>query len=252
MKRTSFLGCPVDSLDMGEAIERLEEFIETKVSHVVVALNVPKLYKMEFDSSLDSIVRRGDLILPEMVVTLASRILGERLNAYIGNDRLTMLFLAVAARKGYRVYFLGTREWILEKILVNLKHKYPTLIIAGCHDGFFSDNESEDVMNRIRSSRADVLFVGMGTPRQEYWMDTYGRRSGVPVIIGVGGTLDVLAGNKKEPPVWVKKSGFEWLYRLFEDPRGKLRRYFTTLPWFLWAIIRKAVLARCCSWSKRY
>jgi len=251
MKRISFLGYPVDSLSMGEAIERLEEFIETRVSHVVVALNVPKLYRMERDPLLNNVVGSADLILPEMVVTLTSRIFGEPLKAYIGNDRLTKLFLAVAARKGYRVYFLGTRKWILEKILVNLKRKYPMLIVAGCHDGFFSDNESEDIMNQICSSRADVLFVGMGTPRQECWMDTYGRRSGVPVMIGVGGTLDLLAGTKKEPPVWVKKSGVEWVYRLAEDPRGKLMRYFTTLPWFLWIVIKRGILLRCCSWLRR-
>lgn len=240
--RTMLMGHPVDSISMEEAIECLEKFIESRVSHIVVALNVPKLYRMERDPNLNRIVGKAELILPEKVVVLASHFFKKSLKAYIGNDRLTKLFLSIAEKRGYRLYFLGTRSWILERILQNLRSKYPNLAVAGCHHGFFTNKESEDVVRKIQLSRPDVLFVGMGSPKQEYWMDTYGRLTGAPVIIGVGGTLDLLAGIKREPPAWIRNLGFEWLYRLFEDPRGKMIRYFKSMPWFLWTITRMKLL----------
>jgi len=125
-----------------------------------------------------------------------------------------------------------------------LREQFPGITVAGCHHGFFSDSEAEKVAEQIRASRPDVLFVGMGTPRQEYWMESYGRCLNVPVVIGVGGTLDVLAGIKHNCPLWIRTIGLEWMYRIVEDPRGKFKRYSKALPWFVWALLIKGILSR--------
>jgi len=240
--RLSFLGSPVDSLSMDEALERLQEFIQSRSPHLVVAFNVPKLWRMQGDPRLKEIVESADLILPEQVITLASRLCGTPLKAYIGNDNLTRSFLPLAAKRGFRLFFLGTHPSNLDHMLARLHQQYPGITICGSHHGYFTESETEEVAANIRSSRPDILFVGMGTPKQEYWMGTYGRTLGVPVVIGVGGTLDVLADAKLVCPNWVRTLGMEWVFRILEDPRGKLKRYFVALPWFARALFVKGVL----------
>ena len=240
--RVSFLGSPVDSLSMDEALLRLQEFIQSRSPHLVVAFNVPKLWRMQDDSHLRQIVESADLILPEQVITLASRLCGDPLKAYIGNDNLTKTFLPLAAKQGFRLFFLGTHPSSLEHMLAQLHGQFPGINIAGSHHGYFAEDEAAEVAAHIRSCRPDVLFVGMGTPKQEYWMGTYGRSLGVPVVVGVGGTLDVLAGNKLNCPNWIRILGMEWVFRIVEDPRGKLKRYFVALPWFFRALLVNGVL----------
>jgi N-acetylglucosaminyldiphosphoundecaprenol N-acetyl-beta-D-mannosaminyltransferase len=240
--RVLFLGSPVDSLSMDETLARLQEFIQSRSPHLVVAFNVPKLWKMQRDLRLKGIVEGAELILPEQVVTLASRLCGDPLKAYIGNDRLTKSFLPLAAKTGVRLFFLGTRPAHLENMLARLRQQYPGIVIAGSHHGYFTEGEAEQVAAHIRDSQPQVLFVGMGTPRQEYWMEAYGRSTGVPVVIGVGGTLDVLAGIKHDCPAWIRSLGVEWIFRIFEEPRGKLMRYCEALPWFVRALFVKGVL----------
>lgn len=242
--RISFLGSPADSLSMDDALARLEEYVESGAPHLVVAFNVPKLWRMQRDARLRQIVETADLILPEQVITLASGLCGNRLKAYIGNDRLTRAFLPVAARKGIRLFFLGTRPSSLENMLARLRDQYPGIVIAGSHHGYFKENEEEAVAAHIRACQPQVLFVGMGTPKQEYWMGTYGRSLDVPVVIGVGGTLDVLAGLKHDCPGWIRSLGLEWVFRVMEDPRGKFKRYSIALPWFVRCLVVKGILSK--------
>jgi N-acetylglucosaminyldiphosphoundecaprenol N-acetyl-beta-D-mannosaminyltransferase len=240
--RVSFLGSPVDSLSMDEALVRLQEFIESGSPHLVVAFNVPKLWRMQSDVRLRQIVESADLILPEQVIVLASRWCGSPLKAYIGNDNLTKSFLPLAAKRGFRLFFLGTHPSSLEHILTRLRQQYPKISIVGSYHGYFTKSEAEEIAAHIRSCRPEVLFVGMGTPKQEYWMGAYGRTLGVPVVVGVGGTLDVLAGIKLNCPDWIRTLGMEWIFRIVEDPRGKLKRYFVALPWFARTLLVKGVL----------
>lgn len=240
--RISFLGSPADSLSMDDALARLQEFIESRSAHLVVAFNVPKLWRMQRDTRLREIVETADLILPEQVITLASRWCGTPFKSYIGNDRLTQAFLPLAARQGIRLFFLGTRPSSLQNMLDRLREQYPGIVIVGARDGYFDEGDAESVAADIRACRPDVLFVGMGTPKQEYWMGVYGRTLGVPVVIGVGGTLDVLAGLKRDCPAWIRGLGVEWIFRVIEDPRGKFKRYFVALPWFVRSLVLKGII----------
>jgi N-acetylglucosaminyldiphosphoundecaprenol N-acetyl-beta-D-mannosaminyltransferase len=240
--RVSFLGSPVDSLSMDQALVRLREFIESRSPHLVVAFNVPKLWRMQGDFRLKQIVEGADLILPEQVITLASRFCSDPIKAYIGNDRLTQAFLPLAAQRGTRLFFLGTRPSSLEDMMARLRQQYPGIVIAGSHHGYFTENEAAEVAAQIRACQPQVLFAGMGTPKQEYWMEEYGRSLGIPVVIGVGGTLDVLAGRKYDCPAWIRALGLEWIFRVIEDPQGKLKRYFVALPWFVRTLLMKGIL----------
>lgn len=248
--RSEVLGFPADSVTMEDAVAAITSFVETRSPHLVVALNIPKMRKMASDARLREAVCSADLILPEKVVVLASRLCTDRLRQYIGNDRLTKLLLPIAAEKRYRLFFLGTRRERLQTLACNIRQQYPSIAIAGMHEGFFDDAASEPVVNAIRNSDADLLFVGMGTPRQEYWMSENASKLEVPVIIGVGGTLDLLAGCKAECPGWIRAAGAEWLFRLVEDPSGKATRYFGTLPWFLGRLVTHGIMPHRAEWRR--
>ncbi|MGC9328699.1 MAG: exopolysaccharide biosynthesis polyprenyl glycosylphosphotransferase, partial [Candidatus Hinthialibacter sp.] len=147
--------------------------------------------------------------------------LPERLNA---NDLLPQ-FCRRAEEKGHRIFLLGGEDGIAEKTKDDLLSKYPQLQIVGCHSGFFSERESDVVIEKIREAKPDILIVGMGAPKQELWIRRHLKELDVPVAWGVGGLLDYSAKGLRRAPSWMRKSGLEWFWRLCLEPRRLWRRY---------------------------
>jgi N-acetylglucosaminyldiphosphoundecaprenol N-acetyl-beta-D-mannosaminyltransferase len=232
MKEIRVLNCPVHSLSFQEAIGVIEGFIASGRPHQIVPVNAAKLWRMERDARLRQIVESAALIVPEKAIVMASRALGWPVEAHIGGITLLKRLLPVAAARGYRVYFLGARREVLERMIPRLQSEYPDLQIAGWRDGYFAASEEAAVAAEIRASRPDLLFVALGTPKQEYWIARNLAQLGVPAVMGVGGSFDVLSGLKKDAPEWVRALALEWLYRLAQDPRNLWKRYLITIPWF--------------------
>ena len=157
---------------------------------------------------------------------------------------LLQAFLPVAAQKGLTLYFLGARPEVIERFVNKLRQDYPALQIAGWHDGYLSAADDKRLTEDIRELRPDVLLVAMGTPKQEFWISEHLQQLGVPVCMGVGGSFDVLSGVKKDAPEWMRSIAMEWFFRLIQDPGNLWRRYFTTMPWFLYKVGRTAVHKR--------
>jgi len=139
------------------------------------------------------------------------------------------------------VFFLGAKNTVLEGMKSELDRRHPHLVIAGMRSGYFDRNEEQQIVQQINASGAEVLFVAMGTPRQEFWIERHRYNLGVKVVMGVGGSFDVLAGIKKDAPQWVRHGG-EWLYRLVQDPGNLWKRYLTTNPWFVYRVLRECIL----------
>jgi N-acetylglucosaminyldiphosphoundecaprenol N-acetyl-beta-D-mannosaminyltransferase len=223
---------------MEEAVARLEDFIrEGKPRHVAV-INANKLWIMEKDPKVAEVVREASLCVPEKAITIGSRILGFGVHHHIGGIMLLRAFLPRAAEKGYRLYFLGAKPDVLEKMIRVLRQIHPRLQIVGSHHGYVHSENDEFVTEEILRLSPDALFVAMGTPKQEYWIAKHLRQLRVPVCMGVGGSFDVLAGLKKDAPDWVRALAMEWFYRLMQDPRNLWRRYLITIPWFLGKVLR--------------
>lgn len=239
MTRMDVLGFPVDSLDMREALDRTDDYIAAGGAHQVLVTNANKLWCMRRDVRLAEIARAADLVIPEKAVVMGAALLGTPLKAHVGGSMLAMALLPHSEKKGHSIFFLGARPATVEALIKKVRRDHPALPIAGYHHGYFLPDGEPALLSRIRRARPDVLLVALGSPLQEYWIHAHASELGVPVSIGVGGTFDVIAGIKKDAPRWVRGCAMEWLYRLAQDPKNLWKRYLTTIPWFLAAILRE-------------
>ncbi len=233
-RRPVLFGCPVDAVDMTEAIAWVDDRIARGVPSRVGAVNAAKLVRIEEDPRLAEAVTSCELILADgMSVVWATRLLtGVRLKRVAGIDLMERL-VEHAADKGHRIFFLGAKAEVLETMIGILSRRYPTLQIAGRHHGYFKPEEEPALAETIRASRADIVFVAMGTPAKEYWVDRWFRETGASLSMGVGGSFDVIAGVVTRAPDWMQSAGLEWLYRLLQEPRRLWRRYLTTSAVFI-------------------
>jgi N-acetylglucosaminyldiphosphoundecaprenol N-acetyl-beta-D-mannosaminyltransferase len=152
--------------------------------------------------------------------------------------------LAAAAEQRLRVYFLGARREVVAALVETSRARYPGIEIAGFRDGYFGPGDHSDIVEEIRASRADILFVGMPSPFKETWCERHRQRFEVPVIIGVGGSFDVLAGFIRRAPGWAQALGLEWFWRLVMEPRKLWKRYLTTNLAFIWLAGREILVRR--------
>lgn len=238
--RVDFLGCPVDCVTMDQAIACIEAFIREGVPKNIAVINANKLWLMEKDPRLAQVVREASLFVAEKAVVMGIRASGLGIAHHVGGIMLLKAFLKRAEENHCRLYFLGAKVNVLEQMIFNLRRTHPRLQIVGWHHGYLSAEENLAVKTEILQLHPDVLFVAMGSPRQEFWTANHLRELGVPVCMGVGGSFDVLAGIKKDAPEWIRALAMEWLYRLVQDPKNLWRRYLITIPWFL----RRVFLAR--------
>jgi N-acetylglucosaminyldiphosphoundecaprenol N-acetyl-beta-D-mannosaminyltransferase len=224
--RARVLGCAIDRLDMAEMVERIDRVIAARDFAQHAAVNAAKLVAMREDPELERIVSEAELISADgQSVVWASRVLSDPLPSRVAGIDLMFELFALAERRGYRVFILGARDDVLERALGRLHERHPALVVAGARDGYFSDDDDAAVAAEVAAHRPDIVFVAMPSPRKEYWLGTYGRRLGAPFIMGVGGSIDVLAGHVRRAPVLLQRLGLEWLFRLAQEPRRMFRRY---------------------------
>jgi N-acetylglucosaminyldiphosphoundecaprenol N-acetyl-beta-D-mannosaminyltransferase len=242
--RAQVLGCSIDRLDMPQTLARIEALIEQRSVSQHVAINAAKIVAMRRDPELRTIIERCELVSADgQAVVWASRLLGDPLPERVAGIDLMLELLALAERRGLRVYILGARQDVLERAVQRILERHPTLVLAGARDGYFPPAAEADVAEAIRAARPDLLFVAMSSPRKELFLGRYGRMIDVPFVMGVGGAIDVVAGRtRRAPPIW-QLVGLEWLYRLLQEPRRLWRRYLSTNLAF-GVLLARAVLAR--------
>ncbi|HHX73716.1 MAG TPA: WecB/TagA/CpsF family glycosyltransferase [Firmicutes bacterium] len=238
MKRHDILGTPVDALTYEDAVELAGESIRQKKPLWILAVNPEKIMKALDDARLKAVLSAADVFIPDGVGILwAGKILGKRFQQRVTGVDLFLALTEEAARQNWRVYLLGAARGVAEEVARNLEQRFPGLVIAGVRDGYFTANEESAVAETIREARPDLLFVGMGSPRQEHFIRTYQDKMGVPLCMGVGGSFDVLSGKKKRAPRWLQQLGLEWCYRLVTEPARILR--MGALPRFMLLVLRR-------------
>jgi N-acetylglucosaminyldiphosphoundecaprenol N-acetyl-beta-D-mannosaminyltransferase len=240
--RESFLGCPVDILTMTETVDLAREAMRSRRRLQHVALNVAKFVNMRRDPVLATDVANSDVVsIDGMGIVWGARCVGLPARVRVtGIDLLTEL-LAVCADEGFKPYFLGATPEILERAASRVREKYPSLQFAGMRDGYFSADEEVQVVDAIRSSGADCLFIGMPTPRKERFLAIHRDELSVPFIMGVGGSFDVLAGQIRRAPARMQQLGLEWFYRVYQEPGRMWWRYAKTNTLFA-GILAQAVV----------
>ena len=242
MKQVTILDCPFHQVTFKETLAKIEEFIRSRQTHQLVVVNAAKLIKMRRDHQLREIVQTCDLIGVDGVpVIWAGRLLGKYLPERINGTDLMDALIELSATKNYRLYFLGAREEVLNTAIKNVLKKYPTANIVGWRNGYFAPTDESQIIANINQAEPDILFVGMSTPQKEFWVRKHLSELKVPIIHGVGGSIDVLAGHTQRAPLWMQKNGLEWFYRFLQEPGRLWKRYLFTNSEFVYLILKAFV-----------
>jgi N-acetylglucosaminyldiphosphoundecaprenol N-acetyl-beta-D-mannosaminyltransferase len=236
----AILGVPFDPLTIREAVDRIENMIASRKSHYLATANVDFVVQAQSDVELRRILFDAHLVLCDGTPVLwASRLLGRPLPERVAGSDLVPKLIEVAAKKGYRIYLLGATPKAAEQAVENLRLRHPDLLIAGHYSPPFQkllEMDHTEIARRIRETQPDLLFVSFGCPKQEKWLAMNYRWLEVPVAIGVGATIDFLAGRMKRAPIWMQRTGMEWLFRLVHEPRRLFKRYATDFAIFGWQL----------------
>ncbi len=241
-RRRTLLGIDLDALTLDETAQRCVAAVDAGERLEIGVVNAAKLVRMRRDPRLREAVTGCDVVVADgQSVVWASRILRNRLPERVAGIDLFVRLLAEAERRGLSVYFLGARREVLDTMIERLRQRFPALTIAGSHDGYFTDADAPGIADAIAESKAQMLFLGMTSPKKENFVAEYGERTGASVLHGVGGSFDVLAGVVKRAPESWQRHGMEWLYRALQEPRRLGRRYLTTNAAFVALVVRELV-----------
>ena len=228
--RTEIMGVGFDDLTLDEAAQRAAGMIDEGGFHYVVTPNPELVDRARREEPFRQALNGADLVLPDGIgVVYAARLLGRRLKGRCPGIDFAGKLMEHMARTGLRLYLLGAKPGVAEAAAARLEIRYPGLTICGTHDGYFQ--EDAPVVEEIRRAGADVVFVCLGAPKQEYWMVKNGPATGARLMAGLGGSLGVFAGVVERAPESWQRLGLEWLYRLTREPKrvGRMAR----LPLFL-------------------
>jgi N-acetylglucosaminyldiphosphoundecaprenol N-acetyl-beta-D-mannosaminyltransferase len=230
MDRVNVLGVEFDNVTMSEALSRLTAIVETGEPAYVVTPNPEMVYACYKDPSLYPFLADAGLCVPDGIgVIHAARILGTPLKERVPGIELGEKLIAWAAENGKSVFLLGAKPGVAETAGDRLREKYPGLVVAGTHDGYFQDDAP--VLAQINAAAPDLLLVCLGAPKQEIWMHRNAPALNAGLMIGGGGSLDVYAGTvERAPEAWCR-AGLEWLYRLLREPR-RIKRMMS-IPRFM-------------------
>lgn len=231
-RRALILGYPVDLINMQNALEFVEESINENKSVQVVTLNPEMIMYGNKNPDFGQILKQADLIVPDGIGIIAVlRKLGiDDVNQLPGIE-FSQALIERCVQKGYRLGFLGASKEVVEIAVNNLKIKFPSLNVAFVHDGYFKEDDEFEIIRKLEDSNPQILFVALGVPRQEIWINKYKKMLNSAIMIGVGGSFDVWANKVKRAPVIFRKFGLEWFFRLISQP-SRFGRMFPTLPLF--------------------
>jgi N-acetylglucosaminyldiphosphoundecaprenol N-acetyl-beta-D-mannosaminyltransferase len=218
-KKVDVLTVSVDTVNMEKAVEFVESFIAEKTPHIIVTANAEMIMLANQDAQLHQILGQANLVLADGIgVIWAASHKGNPLPERVAGADLVTRLLSIAAQKGYKIYFLGAAPGVAEEAARRVITAYPGINICGISDGYFTEDKEPAVIAAIKAAKPDILLAGLGVPRQEKWLWQHKADLGVPVSIGIGGVIDVLAGVVQRAPVWMQKAGLEWFYRLLKQP----------------------------------
>jgi N-acetylglucosaminyldiphosphoundecaprenol N-acetyl-beta-D-mannosaminyltransferase len=247
--RVDFAGTRVDQLSLSSAMERIEAFIdaETPRCHQIVTVNLDFLSIAGRNAEFRDTINRADLAVADgMPLVWLSRLMGQSIPERVTGNELVAECCALAAETGRSIFMLGAADGVAAAAAETLRERFPGLTIAGIYSppfGPLSTDENARIVDMINAAKPSFLFVALGAPRQDIWIRQHMHELEVPVAMGVGCVLDLLAGNVQRAPQWMQQSGLEWTYRMVQEPQRLWRRYILddipTLGRLAWNALRQ-------------
>lgn len=231
MSRIRIMNTDIDNLTMKETLDYIELLIKRKKPSYVVTPNIDHIVQLEKDAKLNKAYKKASLIITDgKPLIWISKFYKKPIKEKVSGSDVFPLLCDMAAKKGYSIFLLGAADGVAKQAAVNLKKKYNMLKIAGTYSpkhGFEKDEmEINKIKYIVKKAKPDILIVGLGTPKQEYFMYDYCEELNVPVSLGLGATIDFEAGIIRRAPKWMANAGFEWLYRITQDPKRLIKRYW--------------------------
>jgi N-acetylglucosaminyldiphosphoundecaprenol N-acetyl-beta-D-mannosaminyltransferase len=238
----------VDVVTFGEALARIDAMITSGQGGTIFTPNVDHVVMVDDDARFRRAYAEADLVVPDgMPIVWASRWLDQRLPEKISGSDLVMPLVDRASRKGWRVYLLGGGDGVAQEVANRLTAKHPKLVIAGVDSPRVDIDESaaqrEATLGRVKAARPDLVFVAVGSPKQEIWIAETFDALRPATVIGVGASFDFIAGKARRAPPWMSEAGLEWAFRLGMEPRRLWRRYLLRDPRFLGILLRTKLRA---------
>lgn len=248
----NILGVRLHNVDTAETLAIIDAFIRDGSPHQICTPNVDFIIQAQKDTEFLEILNRAHLSVPDgMGVVYASRFLGTPLKENVKGRILVIRLCRQASERRQSVFFLGGEPGVATKAAEILKQRFPDLKVAGTISPSFQilDDEQENrkVLDELNRCRPDILFVGMGAPKQEKWIarnlssTQQERPFSVPVSLGIGGTFDIISGRIREAPSWMTNVGLEWSFRLAREPGRLWKRYLVRDPKFFWKIVEQKI-----------
>ena len=236
LKQVEILGVNVNSLTMAQAVEAVQQFIAEKKVALVATANAEMLMRSTQDEELKDILNQADLVVPDGAGTVwAAGHLGEPMPERVAGFDLAQELMREAPARGDRIYFFGSAPGVADKAKGKAEELYPGIQVVGVRNGFFSEADEPQIIADIRAAKPDILLAALGVPKQEKWLKKHMQELQVPVSIGVGGTLDVMAGVMERAPLWMQKAKLEWLFRGLKQPSRAGR--LLALPKFVLKVV---------------
>jgi N-acetylglucosaminyldiphosphoundecaprenol N-acetyl-beta-D-mannosaminyltransferase len=235
--RCNILGIRISAITMADALQAVESWIQTRKPHYVCVTPAHSVMECYDHPPLREIFNHSGLTTPDgMAIVWLLRAKGFHCVERVYGPDLMRAVCQYGVEKGYRHYFYGGAPGVGEKLTEVLQQQFPGLQVVGMDSPPFrklTADEVEAEQAHIRAAQPDIVWVGIGSPRQEIWMSEHIDRLNVPVLVGVGAAFDFLSGNKRQAPIWVQRSGLEWFYRLVSEPHRLWRRYLLGYPRFV-------------------
>lgn len=226
MNKVKLFDCEVAAINMNETVSEVERIIKARQLTQHVVINASKVVLMNKDKNLKNIIQECPIINADgQSIVWASKFLGKPLPERVAGIDLMEELIKLSSKKGYSIYFFGAKEEVVLKVIDIYKNKYPGLKIAGYRNGYFNENDNNKIVEDMKKSNADILFVAFSSPKKEYWLSENIDKINIPFCMGVGGSFDVVAGVTKRAPIWMQKLGLEWFYRFLQEPKRMWKRY---------------------------
>jgi N-acetylglucosaminyldiphosphoundecaprenol N-acetyl-beta-D-mannosaminyltransferase len=235
-------GIPIANLSEAEAVALIDTLVSNGGPHYGAVVNAAKIVVANRDERLKRVLLEADLVTADgMSVVWASRLFGRALRERVTGIDLFERLVEHAADRELSIYFLGARDESVRQTVELLSIRHPNLRVAGYRNGYFATSESGAVADAIKLSNADLLFVAMGSPAQEYWIASNLVRTGARFALGVGGSFDHVNGRVARAPQWMQRFGLEWFHRLIHEPRRLWKRYLVGNLRFIWLVAKQFV-----------
>jgi exopolysaccharide biosynthesis WecB/TagA/CpsF family protein len=244
MKKVNMFGVSIDNVTIDEVFSAIDQLIEEDGKGYVVTPNVDHVVKLTKDSLFKEIYDQAFLVLNDsMILKRAGKLLGHPMKEKISGSDLFPLLCEHASHKNYKLFFLGGLEGVAEKAKEELLKKYPTVQVVGTYSppfGFENDEiELEHMISLINEEKPDILFVGLGAPKQEKFTYRYSGLYTANVTLCIGASFDFQAGSIKRAPRWMQRSGLEWFYRFIKEPKRLFKRYFVDDVHFIGIFVKE-------------